>query len=107
MDHEVDRAPGLAQRGEGGGHLAVLLDLARQHQARAGGCRQRPDAPLEGGTLIGECQLGTLPVQRLRDAPSGGVVVGPPPGGKSVVSGKSASVRVYLEGRRSIKKKTN
>src|SRR3546814_6941930 len=35
-------------------------------------------APLEGGALIGECQLGTLSVQSLRDAPSDGVVVGHP-----------------------------
>jgi hypothetical protein len=77
MDQKIHLAPFRLERVEGAVELVVLLDIARHHQDRIAG--NQPAQPLGLRlALIGEGELGAMRLQRARDAPGDGMVVGDP-----------------------------
>ena len=66
---EIDRAEALADLGKGGVDGCVAGYIAFDDKVAVDTRRQRLDALLEDFTGIAQADLGTFPLQSLRDAP--------------------------------------
>ena len=72
------RRPILPERRENRIDAGPVLDVTGQHDGGADRFGQRPDALAKGAALMGERHLGPVPVQRRRDPPGDGMIVGDP-----------------------------
>ena len=71
---DVERAPGLLERGEGGVDFGVVGDVELHGELRAERLGERLHAFLELLVDVGERELGAFAMHGLRDAPGDGTI---------------------------------